>query len=554
MKAPYRGRVPGGGRAMSPTRSAHVDPFCRDHLPPAAEWPVLLLDEPWLRYPDRLNCATALLDATIAEHGGDRPCLLAPGGEAWTYEQLRATAARIAQVLTGELGVVPGTRVLLRGPNTPWLVACWFGVLKAGAVAVATMPMLRARELRDIHAIARVGLALCDHRFRADLDAAALGVPVIPFGGPAGDDLAARTGAHPADFADVDTAADDVALLAFTSGTTGRPKATMHFHRDVLAIADTFSRCVLKPRPDDVFTGTPPVAFTFGLGGLVVFPLRAGASVLLLEKATPAELARHIAEHRVTVCSTAPTAYRAMIASGQVAALSTLRRAVSAGEHLSAATWQQFRDATGVALIDGIGSTEMLHVFISAADDDIRPGATGRAVPGYVATVLDDDGNPAADGVPGRLAVKGPTGCRYLADPRQTVYVQNGWNVTGDTYVRDADGYFWYQARSDDMIVSSGYNIGAPEVEQALDRHPDVVECAVVGRPDPDRGQLVHAAVVLREGVDGDAAKVAELQEFTKGLIAPYKYPRSIDFVAELPRTSTGKVQRYRLREPVTTH
>jgi 2-aminobenzoate-CoA ligase len=539
---------------MSLTRSAHVDPFCRNHLPPAAEWPALLLDEPWLRYPERLNCATALLDATIAEHGGDRPCLLAPGGEVWTYEQLRATAARIAHLLTTELGVVAGTRVLLRGPNTPWLVACWFGVLKAGAVAVATMPMLRARELRDIHAVARVGLALCDHRFRADLDAAALGVPVVPFSGPGDDDLTARLDGRPAEFTDVDTAADDVALLAFTSGTTGRPKATMHFHRDVLAVADTFSRCVLKPRPDDVFTGTPPIAFTFGLGGLVVFPLRAGASVLLLEKATPPELARHIAEHRVTICSTAPTAYRAMIASGQVRALSTLRRAVSAGEHLSAATWRQFRAATGLALIDGIGSTEMLHVFISAADDDIRPGATGRAVPGYLARIVDEHGREAPDGTPGRLAVRGPTGCRYLDDPRQREYVEDGWNITGDTFSRDADGYFWYHARSDDMIVSSGYNIAGPEVEEAVLSHPDVVDCAVVGTPDADRGQLVTAYVVLRSGVDAGPELARAIQDHVKAEIAPYKYPRVVEFAAELPRTATGKLQRFRLRErPAST-
>jgi 2-aminobenzoate-CoA ligase len=532
------------------SRSAHVDPFCRDHLPPRAEWPELLLDEPWLRYPDQLNCATALLDQTIAEHGGDRPCLLTPTGELWTYEQLRATANRIAHVLTTDLGVVPGARVLLRGPNNPWFVACWFGVLKAGAVAVATMPMLRSRELRDIHDIARVGLALCDHRFLADLDAAALdGVPTVPFGGPGDSDLSVRVRSHPAEFADVATVADDVALLAFTSGTTGRPKATMHFHRDVLAIADTFSRHVVKPTAADVFTGTPPIAFTFGLGGLVVFPLRAGASVLLIEKATPVELARHIAEHRVTVCSTAPTAYRAMLTSGAVGQLSTLRRAVSAGEHLSEATWRQFREATGVALIDGIGSTEMTHVFISAADDDIRPGATGRVVPGYVARILDERGEEVPDGTPGRLAVRGPTGCRYLDDPRQRSYVQNGWNITGDTFTRDADGYFWYQARSDDMIVSSGYNIAGPEVEEAVLTHPDVLDCAVVGTPDPARGQLVTAYVVLRAGASAGADTTVAIQDHVKATIAPYKYPRLVRFVDELPRTATGKLQRFRLRE-----
>jgi 2-aminobenzoate-CoA ligase len=355
--------------------------------------------------------------------------------------------------------------------------------------------------------------------------------------------------AHDPTFDAVDTAADDVALLAFTSGTTGRPKATMHFHRDVLAIADTFSRSLLQPTPDDVFTGTPPLAFTFGLGAILVFPLRAGASTLLVEKATPAELVDLIAEHDVTVCSTAPTAYKAMVASGKGARLSSLRAAVSAGEHLPAATWHAFRDATGVGIIDGIGSTEMLHIFVSAAGDAIRPGSTGVAVPGYTVAVLDPNGDESPVDVPGRLAVKGPTGCRYLADPRQQVYVQHGWNITGDTFRRDADGYFWYEARSDDMIVSSGYNIAAPEVEEAVLLHPEVEECGVVGIPDEDRGSLVKAYVVLHDGSTGDAAKARELQDFVKQQIAPYKYPRAIEFVNALPRTSTGKLQRFRLRE-----
>jgi 2-aminobenzoate-CoA ligase len=347
----------------------------------------------------------------------------------------------------------------------------------------------------------------------------------------------------------VETAADDVALLAFTWGTTGRPKATMHFHRDVLANADTFSKHVLKPQSDDVFTGTPPLAFTFGLGGLVVFPLRVGASTLLVEKASPDQLADLIAQHGVSVCFTAPTAYRAMISSGHAPKLRTLRRAVSAGEHLPEATWRAFLEATGMQLIDGIGATEMLHIFISASDEDIRPGSTGRAVPGYVAAVLDEEGMPAPDGVEGRLAVKGPTGCRYLNDGRQTAYVQDGWNITGDTYVRDADGYFWYQARSDDMIVSSGYNIAGPDVEEALLAHSMVAECAVIGVPDEARGQLVKAYVVLADGASRDEATTRELQSFVKNRIAPYKYPRAIEFLDALPRTNTGKLQRFRLRE-----
>jgi 2-aminobenzoate-CoA ligase len=411
------------------------------------------------------------------------------------------------------------------------------------------MPLLRAGELTTIHEIADATVSLCDHRFLADLEAAALGVPVVAFGGDAEDDLLRRAERHPGTYDAVATAADDVAMLAFTSGTTGRPKATMHFHRDLLAVADTFSEHLVAPTPDDVFTGTPPLAFTFGLGALIVFPLRAGASTLLIEKATPAELASLIAEFDVTVCSTAPTAYKAMLGSGEVHGLKTLRCAVSAGEHLPKATWEAFREATGVAIVDGIGSTEMLHIFISAAGDAIRPGSTGTAVPGYVATVLDKAGNPVPTGTPGRLAVKGPTGCRYLADPRQAAYVQNGWNITGDTYLEDDDGYFWYQARSDDMIVSSGYNIAAPEVEEALLRHAEVEECGVVGLPDEARGMVVKAFVVLRSGATGDAAKVAELQTFAKEQIAPYKYPRAIEFVEALPRTATGKLQRFRLRD-----
>ena len=534
---------------MELTSSAHIDTFCRDNLPAQDSWPDFLFDLPDVLYPERINCGTELLDATVARLGPERPCLRTPGGDLWTYGDLMECSNRVAHLLVTELGVVPGNRVLLRGPNNPWLVACWFAVLKAGAVVVTTMPLLRPGELTTVHDIARIDLALCDHRFVDDLRAARLeSVPIVEYGGPHLEDLVRRASSYPGTFSDIETAADDVALLAFTSGTTGRPKATMHFHRDVLANADTFSKHVLRPTADDVFTGTPPLAFTFGLGGLVVFPLRVGASTLLIEKASPAELAGLIAKHAVTICFTAPTAYRAMLTGGHAARLGTLRRAVSAGEHLPAATWHAFKDATGVSIIDGIGSTEMLHIFISAADDDIRPGSTGRPVPGFVATVVDHEGNPLPAGEIGRLAVKGPTGCRYLADPRQTAYVQNGWNITGDTFLRDEDGYFWFKARSDDMIVSSGYNIAGPEIEEALLGHEAVSECAVVGVPDEARGSLVKAVVVLAEGVAGDEALVKELQDFVKQQIAPYKYPRLIEFAAELPRTSTGKLQRFRLR------
>jgi 2-aminobenzoate-CoA ligase len=527
--------------------SAHVDSFCRDHLPPADQWPELVFDLPELRYPDRLNCATRLLDGAVRRWGPDRPCVLSLTST-WTYGELLARANQVAGVLV-RLGVVPGNRVLLRGTNSPWFAACWLGVLKAGAVAVATMPMLRAHELTKIVDASAPTLALTEHGLAAELDAVGSGLPVVTYGGPGPDDLVALAACAPTEFADVDTAADDVALLAFTSGTTGTPKATMHFHRDVLAIADTFSRHVLRPRPDDLFIGTPPLAFTFGLGGLLVFPLHAGAATLLLGPTAPAQLAELAAAHGATVMFTAPTAYRAILASDRADLLAGLRRAVSAGEALPAAVAERFFEVTGRRLIDGIGATEMLHVFISAADDEARPGATGRVVAGFRAAILDGAGRPVPDGIPGLLAVKGPTGCRYLADDRQRSYVRNGWNMTGDTYVRDAEGYFHYRARSDDMIVSSGYNIAGPEVEEVLLRHPDVAECAVVAAPDAARGAVVAAYVVLRAGAPAGPEKVAELQAFAKSLAAPYKYPRRVEFVTELPRNPSGKVQRFLLRQ-----
>ncbi len=525
--------------------SAHLDTFCRDRLPPQDQWPEFRFDRPELSYPERLNAAAELLDATAARGGYDRPCLRSPAAT-WSYGEVVRLTSQLAQVLTEDFGLRPGQRVLLRGPNSPWLAAGWLAVLKAGGVAVTTMALLRPGEIAAIVALTEPRLALCDHRF-ADLTTAAPALDTAYYG--PGADLAARCATKDGRFTAVSTAADDVAMLAPTSGTTGQPKVTMHFHRDILATADTFSAHVIRPRPDDVFTGTPPLGFTFGLGGLLLFPLRAGASTLLLERATPGELADAIAAHGVSVLSTAPTAYRAMLAAGRASSCASLRRCVSAGEHLPKSVWEEFREATGIPIIDGIGSTEMLHVFIAAEGDHIRPGATGQAVPGYRATILDENGDPVPDGQPGRLAVQGPTGCRYLSGDRQRAYVQRFWNITGDTYIRDADGYYWFQARSDDMIISSGYNIAGPEVEEALLAHPDVLEVAVVGAPDPDRGVIVQAFVVLREGAAADPAKATELQDFAKASIAPYKYPRVVEFVAELPKTISGKTQRYRLRQ-----
>ncbi|MFA3836205.1 AMP-binding protein [Streptomyces aureus] len=526
--------------------SAHVDTFARDHLPPPELWPDLVFDLPELRYPQRLNCGAELLDRTVERFGPDRPAFRTGDGEVWTYGELLRRVDRIAHLLSGELGVRPGNRVLLRGPTTPWLAACWLAVMKAGAVAVTVLAQARAQELATICSIARVTHALCDARVMDDLVKAEVpGLRVTPFGGEGPDDLLRRVSGLPETYEAVATAADDVALIAFTSGTTGRPKGCMHFHRDVLAIADTFARHVLRPTPDDVFAGSPPLGFTFGLGGLVIFPLRAGASSLLLEHAGPRQLLPAIAEHGVSVLFTAPTAYRALLDGTDRHALSSLRRCVSAGENLPAATWRAWHEATGIRIINGIGATELLHIFISAADDAIRPGTTGVPVPGWQARVVDAAGSEVPDGEPGLLAVRGPVGCRYLADERQTTYVRGGWNVTGDTYVREPDGYFRYVARADDMIISAGYNIAGPEVEDALLRHPDVAETAVVGRPDDERGQIAVAYVVLRQGArrDPDA-----LRAFVRAELVPYKCPRRIVFLDALPRTATGKLQRFRLR------
>ncbi len=529
--------------------SAHLDTFCRDRLPAQDQWPEFRFDLPELSYPERLNCAVELLDVTAARYGADRPCLLS-ATESWTYGETVRRTNQLARVLTEDFGLQPGNRVLLRGPNNPWLAASWLAVVKAGGVAVTTMALLRPREIATVVGLTEPSLAICDHRFAEDLAAGAPGLATLHYGsGSAPDDLARRCAAKDGDFAAVQTAADDVAMLASTSGTTGQPKVAMHFHRDVLATCDTYSALVLKPASDDVFTGTPPLGFTYGLGGLLLFPLRAGAASLLIERATPAELADSIAAHGVTVLSTAPTAYRAMLAAGKAPLLTGLRRCVSAGEHLPLSVWEEFRHATGLAILDGIGSTEMLHIFIGSADERHQAGLDRE---GGARLPREDPGRRGERGArrpAGAACRTGPTGCRYLADERQRNYVQHGWNITGDTYTRDADGYFWFQARSDDMIISAGYNIAGPEVEEALLGHPDVVEVAVIGAPDPGRGMIVQAYVVLREGVAGDEAMVAALQDFAKKSIAPYKYPRVVEFVAELPKTISGKTQRYRLRQ-----
>ncbi|MFI1397068.1 AMP-binding protein [Streptomyces sp. NPDC020681] len=534
--------------ALSP--SAHLDTFARDHLPPAGQWPELLFELPALDYPQRLNCGAELLDRTIERFGADRPVFRTGGGEIWTYAELREQVDRIAHTLTSELGIVPGNRVLLRGPTTPWLAACWLAVLKAGAVAVTVLAQQRARELATVCEIAAVSHALCDIRSLDDLAKAEVpGLRITSYGGDSPDDLlrlAASRASEP--YPAVETAADDVALIAFTSGTTGRPKGCMHFHRDVLAVADTFSAQVLRPEPDDVFAGSPPLGFTFGLGGLVIFPMRAGASALLLEQAGPTQLLPAIAAHRVSVLFTAPTAYRVMLDNLGTHDIGSLRRCVSAGENLPAATWQDWLERTGLRIINGIGATELLHIFISAADEAIRPGTTGVPVPGWQARVVDRSGTPVADGEPGLLAVRGPVGCRYLADPRQLEYVHDGWNLTGDTYVREPDGYFRYVARADDMIISAGYNIAGPEVEEALLHHPDVTEVAVVGHEDALRGQIVVAYVVLRKGVPDGTDTADALTESVKQRLTPYKCPREIVFLDALPRTATGKLQRFRLR------
>ncbi|MFB9908983.1 AMP-binding protein [Allokutzneria oryzae] len=525
-----------------------MDTFARDHLPPEHLWPTIEFTTPELRYPDRLNAATELIDVAASTFGADWPALRTPGGESWSYGLLRTRANQVAQVLTEDLGLVAGQRVMLRSPNTPWTVAAWLGVLKAGGVVVTTMAALRAREIIPVAERTLPSIALVDSRFSQEVyavrDSTLPALTVVEH-----NDLIGRATAKSGAFTDVETAADDVALLGPTSGSTGVPKITMHFHRDILSIDTTFGRPVLRLAPDDLVACSAPFAFTFGLGMLIVFPLRAGACALLTERTTPRQLADIVSAEGVTALATAPTAYKAILREKQEHKLAGLRVAVSAGEHIPRHTWEQFRDRLGIRIIDGIGATELLHIFISAAGDDIRPGATGKPVPGYRAAVLGPDGTELGPGEAGRLGVIGPVGCRYLDDERQEDYVVNGWNVTGDVFVRDDDGYFFFQARTDGMIVSSGYNIGGPEVEAAVETHPDVLEVAVVGRTDPERGSVVCAFVVLREGVLADAAKAKEIQDHVKRILAPYKYPRHVWFRDSLPRNANGKVQHFALRE-----
>lgn len=529
-------------------KTAHLDTFARDHLPDPHLWPELRFTLPELSYPPQLNAAEALLDRAVAEGHGSRPAFHASAGSQ-TYASVLEQSSRIAHVLVQDMGLIPGNRVLLRGRNSPTLAAAWLAVLRCGGIAVTTMAMLRAKELAEVIVKARIDHALCEAPLVDELMAARRQTGklsrVLNWGDGA---LETRMKEHPAYFEPVATAADDVALLAFTSGTTGVPKATMHFHRDVLIMADVVARHLLDTQPDDVYVGSPPLGFTFGLGALLVFPLRFRAAAVYPEQTSVDALLAAVQQYRATCLFSAPTMYRALARSVSGFDLSSLRRCVSAGEPLSKATSDMWYDATGIRLIDGIGSTEMIHIFIGACGADIRPGSTGKPLPGYEAVVLDDQGRPMTHGS-GRLAVRGPTGCRYLDDERQRDYVQHGWNITGDRYRIDEEGYFWFETRDDDMIVSGGYNIAAPEIEDSLLTHPAVQECAVVGAPDPERGQIAKAYIVLSAGYSPGDELVQELQKAVKQRIAPYKYPRAIEFIAALPKTPTGKIQRHLLRK-----
>ncbi|MDM0010984.1 AMP-binding protein [Variovorax sp. J22P168] len=534
--------------------SAQVDRFVHDRLPPAERLPIFRYDLPELQLPDRLNLVEELLDKASAKGYADRPMLRSPN-RTLSYAEAAVEVNRIAQVLTEDLGLVPGNRVLLRGGNSVAMALAWLAVVKAGMVAVATMPLLRAKELGEIIEKAQPTVALCEGKLLDELEAAQRQHPslrtIVAFNRlDAPDSLTTRAAAKSGVFAPCPTAADDIALLAFTSGTTGKPKAPVTTHRDVLAMCETWPRHVLKARSDDIVIGSPPLAFTFGLGGLLVFPMWAGASVYFHDKPyTPEAMVDVIRDVGATLCYTAPTFYRQMAPFAKAKGVPSLRISVSAGEALPDATRQLWKQATGLEMIDGIGGTEVFHIYISAAGDDVRRGAVGRAVPGFTAKVVDDEGREVPRGTVGKLAIIGPVGCRYLDDVRQADYVRDGWNYPGDAFVEDEDGYFFYQSRADDMIVTAGYNVGGPEVEDALLKHPAVAECGVIGKPDEERGMIVMAFCVLKPGHEGDAAMTKALQEHVKASIAPYKYPREIAFVASLPRTETGKLQRFKLRQ-----
>jgi 2-aminobenzoate-CoA ligase len=538
--------------------SAYADGFARENLPPPELWPEIEANLPELAYPKRLNAAVGLLDRMVEAGFAERPCIRSPDGWVWSYRELLDRADRIAAVLVNDMGVRPGNRVLLRGANTAMLAACWFATLKAGAIAVTTMSLLRARELAYVIDKARIGFALCDASLAGELETARRAAAVPPrtvhFNTRDADGLEARMDRQSGAFSNIIPSHDDVAIIGFTSGTTGPAKATMHFHRDLVAICDLFPRSTLKPQSSDIFTGTPPLGFTFGLGGLLLFPMRAGASTLLLDRATPESLLEAVQQHRVTTLFTAPTMFRAMSEIARRYDLQALKACVSAGEFLPGPVLEGWRENTGITIIDGLGSTEMLHIFIAAAGAEVRPGATGKAIPGYRAMIFDDDMRPAPPGTVGRLGVRGPTGCRYLADPvRQKTYVRDGWNLTGDAYRMDEDGYFWFEARIDDMIISAGYNISGAEVEAVLLEHPAVRECAVIAQADAERGHVVKACIVLKQPEEAGEAMTKTLQDFVKGVIAPYKYPRTIEYMTALPRTETGKVQRFVLRDRGTT-
>jgi 2-aminobenzoate-CoA ligase len=543
------------GKTSSLGPSGHVDDFTRRNLPPFEQWPDLLLERPEFQYPDYLNAGVELTDRIVEMGYGDRVALIGNGRQR-TYKELADWSNRLAHALVENYGVMPGNRVLIRSGNNPALVAAWLAATKAGAVVVNTMPMLRAGELTKIIDKAEIALALTDSRIADELVACAKTSKflkqVVNFDGTSNHDAELDRIAlgKSVKFEAVKTGRDDVALLGFTSGTTGEPKATMHFHRDLLIIADGYARETLGVTPDDIFVGSPPLAFTFGLGGLAIFPLRFGATATLLENASPAEMIKIIENYKATICFTSPTAYRAMMAAMDKGAdLSSLRLAVSAGETLPAPVFEDWTRKTGKTILDGIGSTEMLHIFITNRIGDAAAGTTGRPVTGYEAKIVDDEMNELPVGTPGKLAVRGPTGCRYLADTRQANYARDGWNVTGDTFVCDAQGRLSFVARSDDMIVSSGYNIAGPEIEAALLTHPAVAECGVVGAPDEARGMIVKAYVVLTATVTGDAELASALQDHVKREISPYKYPRAIEFVTQLPKTQTGKLQRFALRQ-----